>query len=146
MENLFFNAAGDEAGAIATAPVIAKVDSHFPLINGGAEDSKKNDPFDVLLHLGNLSPFQSVPSSAFGLPDASPVIPEGCEIVQAYLIHRHGARYPTADSGPPGFAAKVNAAANSGAGFSATGDLEFLNTWTYKLGGDILTPFGRSQL
>ncbi|KAH9484974.1 3-phytase A [Psilocybe cubensis] len=137
---------GDEAAAIETAPVAAKVDSFFPLINGGAEDSTPMDPFDVLVHLGNLSPFQSVPSSAFGLPGASPLIPEGCDIVQAHLLHRHGARYPTADSGPPGFAAKVNAAANSGSGFSAKGDLSFLNTWTYKLGGDILTPFGRSQL
>ncbi|PPQ79240.1 hypothetical protein CVT25_002806 [Psilocybe cyanescens] len=134
---------GDEAGAIATAPVIAKVDSHFPLINSGASGNK---PFDVTSHLGNLSPFQSVPSSKFGLPDASPVIPNGCELTQVYLIHRHGARYPTADSGPPGFADKIHTAATSSAGFSAKEELSFLNTWTYKLGGDILTPFGRSQL
>jgi len=28
----------------------------------------------------------------------------------------------------------------------ASGSLSFLNNWTYKLGGDILTPFGRHQL
>ncbi|KAG0702010.1 histidine phosphatase superfamily [Suillus ampliporus] len=31
-------------------------------------------------------------------------------------------------------------------GVSVTGDLEFLATWTYKLGGEILTPFGREAL
>ncbi|KAH9486630.1 3-phytase A [Psilocybe cubensis] len=134
---------GDEANAIATAPVNAKVDNFFPLINPGAQDTKKNKPFDVLVHAGSLSPWQSVDS--FGLPDASPVIPQGCELVQAHLLHRHGARYPTSGSGPANFAAKVHAAA-TGAGFSATGALSFLNTWTYKLGAELLTPFGRSQL
>ncbi|PPQ67076.1 hypothetical protein CVT25_005677 [Psilocybe cyanescens] len=134
---------GDEANAIATAPVIAKVDSFFPLINLGAQDTKKNKPFDVLVHAGNLSPWQTVDS--FGLPNASPVIPQGCEIIQAHLLHRHGARYPTTGSGPANFAAKVHAAATGG-GFLATGALSFLNTWTYKLGAETLTPFGRSQL
>ncbi|KAF5349760.1 hypothetical protein D9758_010177 [Tetrapyrgos nigripes] len=40
----------------------------------------------------------------------------------------------------------LHVAANNGTGFTASGPLEFLNTWTYKLGSEILTPFGRSQL
>ena len=101
--------------------------------------------FDVLSYLGNLSPMKSVPS--FGLPKASPQIPDGCELSQIHLLHRHGARYPTSGntSGPAAFALKIHNAATS-SGFSATGSLEFLNTWTYKLGAEILTPFGREQL
>jgi hypothetical protein len=30
--------------------------------------------------------------------------------------------------------------------WTASGDLAFLNDWSYKLGGEILTPFGRQQL
>jgi hypothetical protein len=53
--------------------------------------------FDVLSYLGNLSPMKSV--HTFGLPGASPQIPEGCELKQAHLLHRHGARYPGSGGG-----------------------------------------------
>ena len=138
--------AGDEAFAIQTAPVIAKVDNTFPLIQPNAEDSAKNKkPFNILTHLGNLSPWQSVDSSSFGLPNTSPVVPSGCELRQVHLAHRHGARYPTSDGVTAGFAAKLHSTV-TGSGFSASGALSFLNTWKYKLGAEILTPFGRSQL
>lgn len=134
--------AGDEAEAIATAPSNSKVDSVYPLVRPAAAD-KPSKAFDLLQHLANLAPWQSVHS--FGLPSSSPLIPDGCNLHQVHLLHRHGARYPTSGSGPAQFAATLHAAAN-GAGFSASGSLKFLNTWTYKLGAEILTPFGRSQL
>ena len=31
-------------------------------------------------------------------------------------------------------------------GWKATNDLEWLNDWEYKLGAELLTPFGRQQL
>jgi hypothetical protein len=100
--------------------------------------------FDVLSYLGNYSPMKSVHS--FGLPGASPLVPDGCGLNQVHLLHRHGARYPTTGGiGPAAFAAKIHSSA-SGNGFSAKGDLEFLNTWTYKLGAEILTPYGREQM
>lgn len=82
----------------------------------------------------------------FGLPEASARIPQGCGLNQVHLLHRHGARYPTGGGiGPAAFAAKIHSAA-TGSGFSATGALEFLNTWVYKLGEEILTPFGREEM
>ena len=136
--------AGDEAAAIETAPAIPPVDDIYPLVAPAAANSNAEE-FDVLGYLGNLSPMKSVPS--FNLPKASPQIPEGCALSQVHLLHRHGARYPTSgnSSGPAALAVKIHSAATSG-GFSATGSLEFLNTWTYKLGAEILTPFGREQL
>ncbi|PPQ76281.1 hypothetical protein CVT24_009813 [Panaeolus cyanescens] len=136
---------GDQPNAIATAPALAKMDSVFPLVQPAAFDdrNKTTSSFNVLRHLGILSPFKSVDS--FGLPDSSPVIPNGCKLQQVHLIHRHGARYPTGDSGTTQFATKIHQVAKEGK-FSALGDLSFLNTWTYKLGEAILTPFGRSQL
>lgn len=82
---------------------------------------------------------------SFGLPGASPVIPKGCGINAVHLLMRHGARYPTSDSGVSDFASDIHAAASK-EGFSVTGDLKFLATWTYKLGAEILTPFGRDSL
>lgn len=103
----------------------------------------KDSTFNVMRHWGNLAPMYSVDS--FGLPDASPTIPEGCGINAVHLLMRHGARYPTSGSGSAQFATDLNAAA-SNKSFSATGKLEFLATWTYKLGAEILTPFGRDEL
>ncbi|TFY63429.1 hypothetical protein EVJ58_g3259 [Rhodofomes roseus] len=135
---------GAEAEAIATAPVAALNTNAYPLVAPQTPYSGTGTPFQVIRFWGNLSPWFSVGSDAFGLPTADPQIPSGCELEQVHLLHRHGARYPTSGSAPASFAATVQSAA-SGSGFSATGPLEFLNTWTYKLGAEILTPFGRQQ-
>lgn len=53
----------------------------------------------------------------------------------------------TASYAAPGrLASKLHAAASSSTGIKAHSPLSFLNTWTYKLGTDVLTPFGRQQL
>jgi hypothetical protein len=133
---------GDEAAAVATAPVAAKVQSFFPLIRPDTSDNKGIE-YNVIDSWANLSPMQSVKS--FGLDGASEQVPEGCSLNQVFLLHRHGARYPTSTSSPPTFASAIQAAASNGT-LTATGPLEFLNTWNYKLGAEILTPFGREQL
>ncbi|KAJ3995787.1 phosphoglycerate mutase-like protein [Lentinula boryana] len=133
---------GDEAESVATAPAMAPVKGYFPLVRPETSDNK-GELFDVVKSWANLSPMQSVKS--FGLDHATEQIPEGCKINQVFLLHRHGARYPTDGSGPAAFAADVHSAAGNGT-FVATGPLEFLNTWTYKLGAELLTPFGREQL
>ncbi|BGO95728.1 histidine phosphatase superfamily [Rhodotorula toruloides] len=58
------------------------------------------------------------------------------------LLHRHGARYPTSGAGTESFAKNVVGVE----GFKASGNLTFLNDWKYRLGAEILTPFGREQL
>ncbi|KAH9937171.1 histidine phosphatase superfamily [Fomitopsis serialis] len=109
---------GAEPEAIATAPVAAANTNIYPLIAPQTPYSGTGTPFEI---------------------------PPGCELEQVHLLHRHGARYPTSGSAPSSFAANVQAAV-SGSGFTASGPLEFLNTWTYKLGAEVLTPFGREQL
>ncbi|KAH9926852.1 phosphoglycerate mutase-like protein [Amylocystis lapponica] len=135
---------GDEAEVIATAPVAAVKADTYPLINPVQQSAADTPSFNPLRYFGNLSPWFSV-GGAFGLPDTSPQVPAGCDLTQVHLLHRHGARYPSDGDSPSAFAALLQAKANS-TGFSASGPLEFLNTWTYKLGGEILTPFGRQQL
>jgi hypothetical protein len=100
--------------------------------------------FDITKFWGNLSPWFSVSSADYSLPDASPLIPAGCNIVQMQLLYRHGARYPTTGNGLSVFAQRLFNASTT-KGFSVTGELDFLSNWTYKLGAELLTPFGRSQ-
>jgi len=58
--------------------------------------------------------------------------------------------YPTeytAFASPSGFATKLHKVNQGKKGkVKAKGDLAFLNTWTYKMGHSVLTPFGRQQL
>ncbi|CAO2647423.1 Nn.00g083450.m01.CDS01 [Neocucurbitaria sp. VM-36] len=138
---------GVEPAAIQTAKAYPYNDgnvNHFPLIipqpHGSDAESSK---FDISKYWGNLSPWYSLRSSDYGLPDASPLVPEGCDVTQVHLLYRHGARYPTSGAAPATFAQKIVNATKTG--FSVSGDLAFLADWTYKLGAELLTPFGRSQ-
>ncbi len=139
---------GAEPAAAQTAPAYPYNNgpaNQFPLVapqpHGSGEFDQK---FDISKHWGNLSPWYSVSSAEYGLPDASPLIPDGCNIVQMQLLYRHGARYPTTGAAPSTFAQKLSNATRDG-GFEVTGELGFLSDWTYKLGAELLTPFGRSQ-
>ncbi|PCH33845.1 phosphoglycerate mutase-like protein [Wolfiporia cocos MD-104 SS10] len=133
---------GAEPQAIATAPVAALNLAHYPVVVQTSQYSGAGSSFDPIYSWGNLGPWYSV-GGAFGLPETSPQIPDGCDLEQVHLLFRHGARYPTAGEAPSVFAAALHAAADS-TGWSASGPLEFLNTWTYKLGEEVLTPYGRS--
>lgn len=117
--------------------------NEFPLVAPVPHGESASSSFDMKRYWGNLSPWYSVSSADYGLPDASPLIPDGCNIVQVHVLYRHGARYPTSDAAPATFAEKIANASKTG--FSVTGELSFLADWTYKLGAEFLTPFGRSQ-
>jgi len=130
---------GVEPFAAVNAPTPPDQQSYFPLVSPA---QVSNDSFDPVRSWGYLSPFHSLPSNAFGLEGSSGKIPEQCKLTQVHLLHRHGARYPTSSKEPAGFATRLKAAGN----YKASGHLEFLNTWKYGLGKEVLTPFGRSQL
>ncbi|KAK7054004.1 AB hydrolase-1 domain-containing protein, partial [Favolaschia claudopus] len=128
---------GAEAAVIATAP-------SYPMHTGAAQ-LVSPQKFDMFRKWGNLSPWYSVPRTAFGL-DSGPETPKTCRVTGMHLLHRHGARYPTAYAsygGPANFSSRLHAVADK---WTANGDLEFMNEWTYKLGEEVLTPFGRQQL
>ncbi|KAI0757472.1 phosphoglycerate mutase-like protein [Daedaleopsis nitida] len=141
---------GAEAALVATAP-------SYPLHTGAPHllsplaldknttaDTSKS-AFDIFKHWGNLSPWFSVERGSFGV-DSGPEAPKTCRVTGLHLLHRHGARYPTewaSYGGPANFSARLH---NNAAGWNGTDQLEFMNDWTYKLGEEILTPFGRQQL
>jgi len=137
---------GAEPALILTAP-------SYPVHTGAAQlvlpstlhEGSKKKGFDLFKKWGNLSPWYSVKRGAFGI-NSDPGAPEGCKVTGLHLLHRHGARYPTSYSaygGPTKLAHRLNKAA---ADWTARSDLDFLNGWTYKLGEEVLTPFGRQQL
>ncbi|KAH7396289.1 histidine phosphatase superfamily [Pyrenochaeta sp. MPI-SDFR-AT-0127] len=138
---------GVEPAAIQTAKAYPYNDGNanqFPLVHPQPHGSSSESPkFDISKHWGNLSPWYSLRSLDYGLPDASPLVPEGCDITQVHLLYRHGARYPTSGAAPEAFARKIVNATKTG--LAVSGELSFLSDWTYKLGTELLTPFGRSQ-
>ncbi|EDR10844.1 phytase, partial [Laccaria bicolor S238N-H82] len=152
---------GAEPAVIATAPSypiqkgqcsnkLITPESFQPALSGAKKPEagvkgKKSKAFNLLRSWGNLSPWYSVDRGTFGL-DSGPEIPETCRITGLHFLHRHGARYPTAWAsygGPAKFATKIHKNPEK---WNASGDLDFLNDWTYKLGEELLTPFGRQQL
>ncbi|KAG2001830.1 hypothetical protein CC2G_004959 [Coprinopsis cinerea AmutBmut pab1-1] len=146
---------GAEPAAIATAPVypyqsgqcsnqLIAPEGFSNKLQSHAKDQKSKD-FKLFQNWGNLSPWFSVEKGRFGL-DSTPEPPETCRITGLHFLHRHGARYPTRWSeygGPAKFANKIHKNPQS---WDATGELSFLNDWTFKLGEEVLTPFGRKQL
>lgn len=62
------------------------------------------------------------------------------------MLHRHGARYPTSSEGPVALSKKIRDYTSGRSNAPFKGSLEFLNTWTYKLGAEILVPIGKQEL
>ena len=146
---------GAEPALVQTAPIYPK-QSSVPLLVPPLKDKESGNEgdiggikFDMFKSWGNLSPWYSVERGSFGV-SGGPETPVGCTVDGVHILHRHGARYPTENRGfgsPAEFAAKLHKANQGKKGkVKAKGDLAFLNTWTYKLGHNVLTPFGRQQL
>ena len=60
------------------------------------------------------------------------------------MISRHGSRYPTTNSSVYKFGTSLASTIKTSA-YNFTGDLSFLNSWSYKLGAEILVPIGRQE-
>lgn len=85
--------------------------------------------------------------SGFGVDEYS--LPQGANIAQLNMLSRHGSRYPTTGSGATVLAQKILNHTTGVSGYSKvnfTGTLGFLNSWTYKLGAEILVPVGKQEL
>lgn len=98
--------------------------------------------FDMTKSWGNLSPYADAPG--FGVPKG---VPQGCELSQVHVLHRHAQRYPTVSKADAlsteAFASAVlNATKKHPNTKIGTGPLSFLNDWEYLLGTDLLLPSG----
>ena len=61
-----------------------------------ATDANK-EQFDIFKSMGNLSPYHS--SRLFPETTAKKVLPDTCEVTNAMIFHRHGARYVRSSGG-----------------------------------------------
>ncbi|KAI6045790.1 histidine phosphatase superfamily [Pisolithus marmoratus] len=133
---------GAEPGVAATAPA-------YPLHSGSAhlvppphfakgKGKSKKDKFDIFRHWGTLSPWYSVEQGAFGV-DFQPR--SSGDVSDHWSTPPASAWSASPREVPAGFAARLRSA-----NVTASGHLRFLNDWTYKLGQEGLTPFGRAQL
>lgn len=92
-------------------------------------------------HMGPLSPYFSSPG--FGIDDSQQLpLPSTCSVSQVQILHRHGSRYPTTGS-PAELVAKFISNISPS---TFSGPLSFLQHYQYRLGSELLTPIGRSQL
>ena len=94
---------------------------------------------NVFQLFGQLSHY--FPGPGFGVKEYA--LPKGTNITWLNMLHRHGARYPTTGSGAFTFAQKVT---NMTGKVQYTGELSFLNDWSFKLGANILVPVGKQEL
>ncbi|KAI1139078.1 phosphoglycerate mutase-like protein [Hypoxylon sp. FL0543] len=110
--------------------------------------TKNHDAFDLYKHLGHLSPFFVPPNTPETLLSGTP---PGCTVSKAFLVHRHGSRFPHPDELDV-IQSLSDYISNNSALFSnpqaqlpdvwsfLTGD------WNNTLGTDDLTAPGRKQL
>ena len=86
---------GAEPALLATAPAYPFTSPAQGLLVVPQEFS--SNKFPLLKKWGNLSPWYSNPVGTFGV-ETGPAAPESCTVTALHLLHRHGARYPTASS------------------------------------------------
>lgn len=84
---------GAEPAVLATASAYPiQPGSHGLLVPSKIQGTNGSDGFNLFRSWGNLSPWYSVPSAEFGLPEAGVDAPEKCSITGLHFLHRHGAR------------------------------------------------------
>ncbi|KAJ5116284.1 Histidine phosphatase superfamily clade-2 [Penicillium angulare] len=98
--------------------------------------------FDMTKSWANLSPYRDADS--FSLPKG---VPQGCELSQVHVLHRHAQRFPTPypldGAGMEDFAAKLTNYTKANPDTTVgKGPLKFLNNWEYVLGEDTLMENG----
>lgn len=99
-------------------------------LSSNSNSSKEN----IFHHMGTLSPYYT--SEGFGVYNYG--TPDQCRIVQLHSLSRHGSRYPTDQINVHKILENRN--------FTASGELEFLNSWNYTQGVNLLTKLGNQQL
>jgi hypothetical protein len=101
-----------------------------------------DDIASISEYWANIRPYEDNAPTVFGVLDGG--LPDGCQVEQVHVLHRHGSRYPTTDPFDNGniqnFATKVSQASGT-----FTGPLSFLNTWSLQLGTDSLLPTGAAM-
>lgn len=107
-------------------------------------DKVTNNINHISKYWANVRPYEDNEPSYFGVTDTG--LPDGCQIEQAHILHRHGSRYPS-EGNLHNINQFVNKIKQIIAGNNTfTGPLTFLNTWSQRLGSEVLIPNGAAML
>lgn len=88
-----------------------------------------------------LRTYRDTPETTFGVMDTG--LPDGCQVEQVQVLHRHSARYPSSDENAVILRLAANIMSHQPEQ-SYTGPLSFLNTWSIQVGNNVLVPPGVS--
>lgn len=133
-----FLAATNQAPFGATRSYVANapLETALPIVG----DTQNASIFHLM---GQLSPYFPNPD---GLGVQEMPLPPGASIDQVHVLHRHGSRYPTTGASVVKFGKALASQSKTGTAGNFSGALSFLNSWSYKLGAEILVPVGRQEL
>ncbi|KAI0784218.1 phosphoglycerate mutase-like protein [Abortiporus biennis] len=115
----------------------------LPLVGYAFPTEKEG--FNLVGHLGNLSPYQKAPVPN-GIKEE---LPGDCKVEQVMLMHRHGSRFPLASELPfiTNLVSKLSNHSSTIQKLKLEPELEFLKSgYVSTLGHDDLTGPGRKQL
>lgn len=87
--------------------------------------------------------YRDTPEDGFGVKDTG--LPDGCQVEQLQIFHRHSIRYPSSDENAyiTALNTKIKAAQNLSSS-SFTGPLSFINKWSLQLSSNVLNAAGVS--
>ncbi|TIA68763.1 hypothetical protein E3P92_03881 [Wallemia ichthyophaga] len=118
------------------------------LVRPVAQDAENATEFDVMGEWGVNMPYKSAPSL---IHNTSPFPPPMCTVAGVTLLQRHGERYPSSWDQARDAAEAIKGLRNGNdelnhAQVHFTGELAFLNNYTYPLGKSKLTSVGRQTM
>jgi hypothetical protein len=115
--------------------------------SSNSSSSLLTDITQIERYWGQITPYADNSENFFGVTNVG--VPAGCQVEQAHLLQRHGARFPggTYDDGPNDllFTQKAHNFTLLETTSSFTGPLSFLNSYQYQVGSAYRTGIGASQ-
>ena len=112
------------ASGLALTSLVSAVSKPFPKFGEKQFSQEFLDGYNLLKQTGSLGPYSNRVS--YGVDRNTPA---GCEVDQAFMLMRHGERYPDA-SLAVGYVAALDKMRSSNI-TTWRGDLAFMNEWTY---------------
>ncbi|KKY15154.1 putative histidine phosphatase superfamily clade-2 [Phaeomoniella chlamydospora] len=114
----------------------------------GSPSGLLTDLSKIQRYWGQITPYFDNAEDYFGVESVG--LPGGCQVEQAHLLQRHGARFPISyfDDGTndENFSVKLSNFTTANPGQEFTGPLSFLNGYRYTMGQSYLIGSGASQL
>ncbi|CAF0875694.1 unnamed protein product [Adineta steineri] len=108
-----------------------------------SDDEITGDITKISEYWANIRSYKDNVPTVFGVLDTG--LPDGCQVEQVHILHRHASRYFTTDAFDGGnilrFATKILSTNRN----NFLGLLSFLKTWSLDISNDLLVPSGAAD-